>query len=108
MCQSLGWAQVARFTINEGNDRHPHCVMEELWQLVGFLAALAFVLCNVALAWVIAYWNILHKLLLLRKILHSVFNWQMKDSVAENTPANAARAAERQRLPEGVPRQHAD
>lgn len=89
--------------------------MEELWQLVGFLAALAFVLCNVALAWVIAYWNILHKLSLLRKILHSLFNWQMKDSDAKKNPTDAAAsspasaAARQQRPPpEGVPRRHAD
>ena len=53
---------------------------ERAWQAVGFLVALAFVLLNVALAWVIAYKNILHKLPLLRKILHSLFNLEMKDA----------------------------
>ena len=70
---------------------------ERAWQAVGFLAALAFVLLNVALAWVIAYRNILHKLPLLRKILHSLFNLEMKDAEpaaasppSEGVPAGGA------------------
>jgi hypothetical protein len=88
--------------------------MEEgLWQVAGFLAALAFVLLNVALAWVIAYWTILHKLPLLRKILHSLFDWEMKDvpSQKKGSPRGAiasVSAAPRDRPSEGVPRPHAD
>jgi hypothetical protein len=82
--------------------------MEGLWQVAGFLAALAFVLLNVALAWIIAYWNILHKLPLLRKILHSLFNWEMKDTPSTVKKGSPSCAEARQRPSEGVPRSHAD
>ena len=78
----------------------------------GFFVALAFVLLNVVLAWVIAYWNILHKLPLLRKILHSLFNWDMKDASGKaKAPASPIASADTvgwRRPSEGVPRPHAD
>ena len=59
-------------------------------------------------AWVIAYRNILNKLILLRRIVHSLFNWDL-DLNDDRAPAPAPAAASRGPA-EGVTpqREHAD
>ena len=106
-------------------------MIEQAWQAFGFLVALAFVLANVALgkpplppcrsaraalteprarcaAWVIAYRNILNKLILLRRIVHSLFNWDL--DLNDGRAAAPAPAAASRGPAEGVTpqREHAD
>lgn len=98
----LGFTPSARPTLTGGCG-----MMEHVWQAAGFVAALVFVLLNVALAWIIAYKNILHKLPLLKRILHSLFDWEVKEAEKAPPPSSPAAAAARRRPSEGVPRPHA-